>query len=185
MCPRRANDEAALGETVQWYKRARFACEPFMFAAARFRTPWVDDEFAAAIAVSRQWLNDNPCPDVPLGQHFVAMLGAYSEMTHATVARVMELRVGIEEHVDALDRWKRESLKTGHPVVLDNAVPERRETGLSQAPRRRARHLVAVKPGLMPPLLSIPRKRRPFAPVGHGVLSDRAEAVEQLRLESD
>ncbi len=71
MCPRRANDEAALDETVQWYKRARFACEPFMFAAARFRTPWVDDEFAAAIAVSRQWLNDNPCPDVPLGQHFV------------------------------------------------------------------------------------------------------------------
>ncbi len=55
------------------------------------------------------------------------MLGAYSEMTHATVARVMELRVGIEEHVDALDRWKSESLKTGHPVVLDNAVPERRE----------------------------------------------------------
>ena len=36
----------------------------------------------------------------------MAMLGAYSEMTHATVARVMELRVGIEEHVDALDRWK-------------------------------------------------------------------------------
>ncbi len=132
MCPPRANDEAALDETVQdetvqWYRRARSACEPFMFAAARFRTPWVDDEFAATIALSRQWLSDNPCPDVPLGQHFVAMLGAYSEMTHATVARVMELRVGIEEHVNALDRWKAESMRTADSSGAESAAPERRE----------------------------------------------------------
>jgi hypothetical protein len=77
-----------------------------MFAAARFRTPWVDDEFALTITRARQWLRENPCPDDSLGQSFTSMLGAYDEMTRATVARVMELRVVIEEHVEALARWK-------------------------------------------------------------------------------
>jgi len=49
-----------------------------MFAAARFRTPWVDDEFAEAIRVARQWLLDNPSPDDALGDHFVTMLEAYA-----------------------------------------------------------------------------------------------------------
>jgi hypothetical protein len=95
--------------TAQWYRRARSVCEPFMFAAARFRTPWVDDEFAASISTARQWLRDNPSPDRFLGQYFVGMLSAYAEMTNATVARVMELRMVIEQHVEALDRWKREN----------------------------------------------------------------------------
>jgi hypothetical protein len=80
-----------------------------MFAAARFRTPWVDDEFAGAISNARQWLRDNPCPDQTLGRYLADMLGAYEEMTSATVTRVMELRVVIEQHVDALDRWKPEN----------------------------------------------------------------------------
>jgi len=106
MGPRRAKEDPTTNGTVRWYRMARFACEPFMFAAARFRTPWVDDEFAETIRLSRQWLTDNPCPDESLGQHFVGMLNAYAEMTYATVARVMELRVDIEQHVEVLDRWK-------------------------------------------------------------------------------
>ncbi len=94
-----------------------------MFAEARFRTPWVDDEFAATIGSTRRWLSDNPCPDKRLGQHFVEMLGAYWEMTSATVARVTELRVCIEVHVKALDRWKAQSVDDRAPVRR-----ERRET---------------------------------------------------------
>ena len=109
MGPRRAMEEATAARTVQWYRKARSACEPFMFAAARFRTPWVDDEFAGTITNARQWLRDNPCPDKTLGRHFAGMLGAYAEMTSTTVARVMELRVLIEQHVEALDRWKPEN----------------------------------------------------------------------------
>ena len=109
MGPRRAMEEATTARTVQWYRKARSACEPFMFAAARFRTPWVDDEFAATITNARQWFRDNPCPDKTLGRHYAGMLGAYAEMTSATVARVMELRVLIEQHVEALDRWKPEN----------------------------------------------------------------------------
>ena len=127
MCPQRAIDEAAFDKTVQWYRRARFACEPFMFAAARFRTPWVDDEFAATIRTTRQWLGDNPCPDGTLGQHFVKMLGAYAEMTTATVARVMELRVDIEEHVIALDRWKVQSMKAVDPSTVEGGPYVRHE----------------------------------------------------------
>jgi len=80
-----------------------------MFAAARFRTPWVDDEFAGTISDARQWLRDNPCPDQTLGCNFVSMLGAYAEMTSATVERVMELRGVIEQLVEVLDRWKPEN----------------------------------------------------------------------------
>jgi hypothetical protein len=91
---------------AQWYRRARLACEPFMFAEARFRTPWVDDEFAEVIRIARRWLRDNPCPDQALGQTFVGMLEAYNEMTSATVSRVMELRSDIEGYVRELDKWK-------------------------------------------------------------------------------
>jgi hypothetical protein len=101
-----ADEDSTTDSTAQWFRRARFACEPFMFAAARFRTPWVDDEFAATIGASRQWLRDNPCPDASLGQHFTSMLDDYGEMTYATVARVMELRANIERYVEALERWK-------------------------------------------------------------------------------
>jgi len=106
MGPRWAMEEATTDSTGQWYRKARSACEPFMFAAARFRTPWVDDEFAGTISNARQWLRDNPCPDQTLGRCFVGMLGAYAEMTSATVARVLELRVVIEQYVEALDGWK-------------------------------------------------------------------------------
>jgi hypothetical protein len=77
-----------------------------MFAEARFRTPWIDDEFAATISAAGQWLRDNTCPDRPLGERFAAMLNAYDEMTSATVARVMELRADIAQHVEALNRWE-------------------------------------------------------------------------------
>jgi hypothetical protein len=76
-----------------------------MFAEARFRTPWVDDEFAEAIRVARQWLRDNPSPDHSLGEHFVTKLKAYAEMTTATVPRVMELRGIIEREIRALELW--------------------------------------------------------------------------------
>jgi len=91
-----------------------------MFAEARFRTPWADDEFTATIATARQWLGDHPCPDGSLGQHFVEMLGAYAEMTSANVARVMELRVDVDEHVKALDRWRTQTMRK-----VDSSTPER------------------------------------------------------------
>ena len=119
MSPRWAIEEATTDSTGQWYRKARSACEPFMFAAARFRTPWVDDEFAGTITNARQWLRDNPCPDKTLGRHFAGMLGAYAEMTSATVARVMELRVLIEQHVEALDRWKPENRQHWGPSTTD------------------------------------------------------------------
>ncbi len=77
-----------------------------MFAEARFRTPWVDDEFAATVRAASQWLRDNPCPDGFLAEHFAGMLCAYVEMTNATVARVLELRMDIARHVEELHRWE-------------------------------------------------------------------------------
>ena len=127
MCPRWATEDEALDKTVQWYRRARFACEPFMFAEARFRTPWVDDEFAATIRTARQWLSDHPCPDGSLGRHFVEMLGAYAEMTSATVARVMEIRVSIEEHAKAFEWWTTESLKIVHSTTGASGAHVQRE----------------------------------------------------------
>jgi hypothetical protein len=96
-----------------------------MFAAARFRTLWVDDEFAGTISNARQWLRDNPCPDQTLGRYFVGMLGAYAEMTNATVARVMELRVIIEQHV--LDRWRPENLPALGSSTADCGARAQRE----------------------------------------------------------
>jgi hypothetical protein len=127
VCPFGATEDPALAEIVQWYRRARTACEPFMFAEARFRTPWVDDEFAATIRVARQWLCDHPCPDRPLGQHFDELLGAYGEMASATVARAMELRMNIEEHVKALDRWKTQTLALVDSPAMDSGVRVQRE----------------------------------------------------------
>jgi hypothetical protein len=77
-----------------------------MYPAARFRTPWVDDEFAEVVRTAREWLRDNSCPDESLGQHFVTVLDGYHDMTNATVARVMDLRVIIEQEVRSLDYWK-------------------------------------------------------------------------------
>jgi hypothetical protein len=91
----------------------------FMFAEARFRTPWVDDEFAQAIGAARRWLNDNPSPDESLGEHFVTMLEAYAAMTTATVGRVMELREIIEREVQALDLWKPSAVPSAPSVPSD------------------------------------------------------------------
>jgi hypothetical protein len=93
-----------------------------MFAEARFRTPWVDDEFASTIWATRQWLSEHPCPDRLLGQHFEEMLAAYGEMTSATVARVMELRENIKDHVKAIDRWKTQTLATVDSSTMESGV---------------------------------------------------------------
>ncbi len=108
-----------------------------MFAEARFRTPWVDDEFVATIRTARQWLIDNPCPDGSLGRHFVEILGAYAEMTSATVARVMEIRVSIEEHVKAFEWWTTESQSL---KIVDST------TGASGAPVQRERRATVRLP---------------------------------------
>ncbi len=99
-----------------------------MFAEARFRTPWVDDEFAATISAAGQWLRENPCPDGPLGKHFSKMLGAYAEMTNATVARVMELRLDIVRHVEALNRWEIQTLASAEIATGYRALQGPRES---------------------------------------------------------
>jgi hypothetical protein len=108
-----------------------------MFAEARFRTPWVDDEFAATIGASGQWLRDNPCPDRRLGEHFAAMLGAYAEMTNATVARVMELRTDIAQYVEAVHRWDIE--------ISSSLASSRADRELRVSPERRATERVQVE----------------------------------------
>ena len=133
MCPTGAKDEASTDATLKWYKRAQSACEPFMFAAARFRTPWVDDEFSDVIRAARQWLCDNSCPDDSLGQHFVAMLDAYGEMTNATVARVMDLRVVIEQELQSLELWNPPHTQSASPP--DSNLHRGRSTGQLQSSR--------------------------------------------------
>jgi hypothetical protein len=90
-----------------------------MFAEARYRTPWVDDEFAEVVRTARKWLRDNPSPDPALGQNFIGMLDAYNEMTSATVSRVMELRRDIEPYVHALDKWKPPSSRSAPVAGID------------------------------------------------------------------
>jgi hypothetical protein len=120
MCPQhRAKESAIRDPTAQWYRRARSACEPLMFTEARYRTPWVDDEFAEVIRTARQWVRDNPCPDYALGQIFEGMLDAYNEMTSATVSRVMELRSVIEQYMQALDTWKPPSSRSAPSASID------------------------------------------------------------------
>jgi hypothetical protein len=107
MTPTPALTEKAMTETpLQWYKRARYGCGQFIFAEARYRTPWVDDELTGEIQNARRWYVDNPCPDDTMGHHLEDMLDAYAEMSNATVARVMELREIIERHADALDHYE-------------------------------------------------------------------------------
>ena len=55
------------------------------------------------------------------------MLGDYGEMTSATVARVMELRKDIEEHVKALDRWKTQTLAGVDSSTVDGGEQVQRE----------------------------------------------------------
>lgn len=132
MCPRHPGKKAAMPDpTAQWYRRARVACEPFMFAEARYRTPWVDDELAEVVRTARQWLRDHPCPDYALGQNFVGMLDAYNEMTSATVSRVMELRSIIERYVHALDKWKPPSSRSAPTAGVDPVSwkPHERQDG--------------------------------------------------------
>jgi hypothetical protein len=71
----------------------------------RYRTPWVDDELLNGIREARQWHAANPCPDASMGDHLTAVLDAYDEMTRATVAQVMDLRLIVERHVEAMDSW--------------------------------------------------------------------------------
>lgn len=71
MCPARATTTASPLGTTHWYRRARSACEAFMFAEARFRTPWVDDEFAATISAGRAVAEREPLPGRASRQAFL------------------------------------------------------------------------------------------------------------------
>src|SRR5579862_4107914 len=42
----------------QWYARASVACTPFIFPEARFRSPWVDDQFSDDLQRVRRWVTD-------------------------------------------------------------------------------------------------------------------------------
>jgi hypothetical protein len=92
-------------ETIsEWYSRATIACTPFIFPESRFRSPWVDDQFAEDVRRVRRWLTDNPCPDASVGSHLAAMLNSYAEMSAASVSRLMELREIVELHSKFVDR---------------------------------------------------------------------------------
>ena|ERR1039458_1633957 len=101
---RATEDPTTETTSSQWYRRAVSACDPFLFPESRFRTLWMDDDLARSLKGARQWLEGNPCPDRTIGSHLQAILDAYSEMTSATVARVMELRAIIESHGKEVDR---------------------------------------------------------------------------------
>ena len=75
----------------------------------RFRTPWGGGELAAAVETAHDWLIAHPCPDPSISGHLTALLNAYAEMPHATVARVMELRETIGQHAQALNSQKARS----------------------------------------------------------------------------
>ena len=100
----RATEGPTAEATAQWYKMAISACDPFLFPESRFRTLWMDDDLGRVLENARQWLQDNPCPVTSIGSHLQVILDAYSEMTSATVARVMELRGVIELHGKEVDR---------------------------------------------------------------------------------
>jgi hypothetical protein len=105
MVSKRAGLEAPSTEAIsRWYAKASSVWGPLMFPETRFRTPWIDDEFAMTIQNARQWLRANPCPDPEIGRRCLAMLDAYAEMTTATVGRLMELRNDILENAIAVDR---------------------------------------------------------------------------------
>jgi hypothetical protein len=100
----RATQNATAETISRWYQQAVSACDPFLFPESRFRTPWMDDELALVLERASRWLEENPCPDQSIDGHLRAILAAYTEMTAATVARVMELRKEIESHGREVDR---------------------------------------------------------------------------------
>jgi hypothetical protein len=118
VCPNGAFQIAQADATVQWYQRARMACEQFIFASMRYRTPWIDQELLGVLAQAREWHRANPSPDPSMGAHLGAILDAYGEMTTATVARVMELRQAVERHVSAMDSWKLPSRLYNRPAII-------------------------------------------------------------------
>jgi len=99
-----ATEIATTDEISRWYKQAVTACDPFLFPESRYRTPWMDDQLSSVLMHARQWLGENPCPDESVDGHLRTILDAYDEMTRATVARVMELRMEIETHGREVDR---------------------------------------------------------------------------------
>jgi hypothetical protein len=118
VCPNGAFQIATAEATVQWYKRARMACEQFIFASMRYRTPWVDQELLGELEQAREWHRANPSPEPCMGVHLWAILDAYGEMTTATVARVMELRQAVERHVSAMDSWKLPIGSANRPSII-------------------------------------------------------------------
>jgi hypothetical protein len=86
-----------------WYEAAG-AIREMLSPEMRYRTPWGGDELAEAVQNAHHWLTAHPCPDPSISRHLAALLDAYAEMPHATVARVMELRVIIGHHAQAVTR---------------------------------------------------------------------------------
>jgi hypothetical protein len=118
MCPTGSLDNAAGNATIKWYQRARSACEQFIFASMRYRTPWVDDELLIGIREASQWHAANPSPDASMGDHLTAILDTYEEMTRATVGQVMDLRQIVEGHVEAMDNWSPSAPSTSLPEFV-------------------------------------------------------------------
>jgi hypothetical protein len=93
----------ATGIAAQWCSRATAGCAPFLYPEFRFRNPWAGDDLAEAVAAARRWLEENPCPNDIVNEHVSMVLDAYAEMSTATVARVMALRMVIHDHVSGLN----------------------------------------------------------------------------------
>jgi hypothetical protein len=138
VCPNGAFQIATAEATIEWYTRARMACEQFIFASMRYRTPWVDEELLGDLELAREWHRANASPDPSMGVHLWAILDAYGEMTTATVARVMELRQAVERHVSAMDSWKLPLGPANRPAIITpgrrpmeiRAVRERQDSGV-------------------------------------------------------
>jgi hypothetical protein len=118
-------DSATGDATIRWYQRARSACEQFIFASMRYRTPWVDDELLIGLREARQWHAANPSPDASMGDYLTAVLDTYEEMTRATVSQVMDLRQIVEGHVEAMDNWST-SAPFPSPSLPEFVAPGRR-----------------------------------------------------------
>jgi hypothetical protein len=123
MRPTGSLDSGTAHATIGWYQRARLACEQFIFASMRYRTPWVDDELLIGIREARQWQATNPCPDASMGDHLTAILDTYEVMTRATVGQVMDLRRIVEGHIEAMDTW---SAPAPSPPLPEFVAPSRR-----------------------------------------------------------
>ena len=88
-----------------WYADAGSIWE-LLSPEMRYRTPWGGGELSEAVDNAHRWLIAHPCPDPSVSRHLTALLDAYAEMPHATVARVMELREIIGRHAEAVDRQR-------------------------------------------------------------------------------